>query len=137
MTVPALPDGSLDVNRRIREALRQAIAEQGLKEVDVARRLGHRPDWIYTRFSTKSGTLRFSFCVRVLLACGIPPGQFFHRILNDLEGQPLPVPPPPPAPTRAEIRRKLEPVVVELLEERARKGRLAAWISAKLMRRQT
>jgi hypothetical protein len=39
-------------------------------------------------------------------------------------------------PTRTQNCRELELVVFELRDERARKGSLAAWISARLMRRQ-
>ncbi len=118
MKSTALSKEALEANRRIRQLLRQTIQESGLKLSEVARRLGKKPEWLYKRFTTASATLRFSFCIRVLLACKVRPEHFFHRALIELEGPPPRTAPPRSSPTRAEIRSRLEPVVAELLKER-------------------
>ncbi len=109
-----------EANRRVRQWLRYAIRKRGLSESEVARRLGKKPEWMYTRFTTKSAALRFSFCIQVLLACKVSPADFFHRALLELEGPPpqLPRSTPSCSPTRREIRAWLEPVMEELLAER-------------------
>ncbi len=120
MKSSALPKEALEANRRVRRMLLTTIQERGLKKSEVARRLGQRPEWIYKRFATESATLRFSFCIRVLLACKVNPADFFHRALIELEGPPPPAPALHLTPTRAEIHARLEPVVAELLAERKR-----------------
>lgn len=118
MKSTALSKEALEANRRVRQLLRQTIRESGLQLSEVARRIGKKPDWLYKRFTTTSATLRFSFCIRVLLACKVRPANFFHRALIELEGPPPRTSAPRSLPTRAEIRSRLEPVVAELLKER-------------------
>ncbi len=112
-----LPQEALEANRRVRNLLEKTIRESGLTKSEVARRLGQRPEWLFKRFATESATLRFSFCIRVLLACKVKPANFFHRALLELEGPPPPAPARHLTPTRAEIRARLEPVVEELLAQ--------------------
>ena len=112
-SVDLLSKESKTTNLAVRQMLRRATAEQGLRAAEVARRLGKRPDWLYKSFTTPATTLRFSFCLKVLLACDIEPGVFFERALRELEGNAASE--APSSPSREEIRRHVEPIVAELL----------------------
>lgn len=119
MTVHALPEEALEVNRQFLQLLRQTMAEKGLRVAEVARRLGRKPDYLYKRLSDDTRTLRLSFCAEVLLACEVAPADFFRTAIAKDGNVSKETTPPAPL----SLRQLVEPVVMEVLERQALRER--------------